>query len=172
MHADGSNVRELSPDPFNSSGIAWSRDGEWVAAHQIHRGLVLINAVTAAYGTVIVPPSTGTAVLPDFSPDGKELAYTLEDDQGSVDIYVSATDGSNPRRLTYSTGFPNIHVGPKWSPDGTLLAFWGLARDTILHLPDRVVPAVFQMTTTGISIPWKSDPTVYGDQPFWRPARR
>jgi Ca2+-binding RTX toxin-like protein len=51
---------------------------------------------------------------PDWSPDGRRLALTIE---GS--LYTLARDGSDLRRLTTETGDSE----PAHSPDGTLIAF-------------------------------------------------
>lgn len=65
---------------------------------------------------------------PDYSPDGKTIAYTGSDDWGgggdipTGDIYTIAADGSeqgNPSQLTDS-GFS---VSPVFSPDGERIAF-------------------------------------------------
>lgn len=64
---------------------------------------------------LIVPGAT----VPALSPDGTKLAYirrTLEDS----DVYVANADGTGERRLTKT---PEIEWGPKWSPDGSRIAF-------------------------------------------------
>jgi len=57
---------------------------------------------------------------PDFSPDGSHIAF-LSGRNGSFGIWVSDSDGSNPRLLfdggAYVTG------SPRWSPDGRHIAF-------------------------------------------------
>ena len=55
-----------------------------------------------------------------WSPDGQQLAFTLEID-GNRDIHVmSALDGSGVTRLT--THAASDH-GASWSPDGSMIAF-------------------------------------------------
>ena len=56
----------------------------------------------------------------DFSPDGKKIAFG-SDRTGSEEIWISASDGSNPVQLT-SFGAPSTGT-PKWSPDGKQIAF-------------------------------------------------
>jgi dipeptidyl aminopeptidase/acylaminoacyl peptidase len=62
---------------------------------------------------------------PQVSPDGTRIVYALgradrENDRGTSQIWLSAIDGSNPRRLTWS-GERNREA--RWSPDGQWIAF-------------------------------------------------
>src|SRR5688572_13806515 len=60
------------------------------------------------------------------SPDGKRVAYVLseidrEADDYRTSIWVVAADGSGvPRRFTHG---PKKDSAPRWSPDGSFLAF-------------------------------------------------
>ena len=54
--------------------------------------------------------------MPDWSPDGKRIAYSA-----NGDIYVIAADGSSPSvNLTNS---PEEDVNPGWSPDSSRIAW-------------------------------------------------
>ncbi|PYV25321.1 MAG: hypothetical protein DMG24_09330 [Acidobacteria bacterium] len=64
--------------------------------------------------------STRTQFDMDFSPDGKKIAFG-SDRTGSEEIWISASDGSNPVQLT-SFGAPSTGT-PRWSPDGKQIAF-------------------------------------------------
>ncbi|MGA2715859.1 MAG: winged helix-turn-helix domain-containing protein, partial [Bryobacteraceae bacterium] len=57
---------------------------------------------------------------PDFSPDGRHIAFASSR-SGTDEIWVSDADGGNPRQLTHL----GAHVAsyPKWSPDGMRIAF-------------------------------------------------
>ena len=67
---------------------------------------------------------------PDYSPDGRRIAFT-SGRNGSFGIWVSDSDGTNPRLLfdggAYVTG------SPRWSPDGRRILF-----DTRAHDPAGV----------------------------------
>jgi Tol biopolymer transport system component len=56
-----------------------------------------------------------------YSPDGKRIAFG-SNRSGSVEIWVSNSDGSNVVQLT-SFGGSDYTAGPRWSPDGRLIYF-------------------------------------------------
>jgi serine/threonine protein kinase/Tol biopolymer transport system component len=66
-------------------------------------------------------PSTRNDELPQFSPDGKKIAF-LSDRSGRPEIWVCNADGSNIVQLT-SLGGATIIDGPYWSPDSRRLTF-------------------------------------------------
>jgi tricorn protease len=61
----------------------------------------------------------GTETNPQFSPDGKTIAFTGEYD-GNVDIYTVPATGGVPKRLTYHPGNDGL---AGWTPDGKQLLF-------------------------------------------------
>lgn len=61
----------------------------------------------------------GHAFLPDFSPDGRKIAF--ESTQSGYDeIWTVNSDGSNPMQLTFLNGMAGT---PRWSYDGRFVAF-------------------------------------------------
>jgi tricorn protease len=80
----------------------------------------------------------GADLMPRFSPDGKEIAFTGDYD-GNVDVYVIPAEGGPARRLTYHSdvvkraptrwGPDNMVVG--WTPDGRDILF--LSRRTTFN---------------------------------------
>jgi eukaryotic-like serine/threonine-protein kinase len=63
--------------------------------------------------------STQPDLNPDYSPDGRRLAYSSRR-TGSMEIWVSDADGQSTAQLTSL----NQHSGtPRWSPDGRSIAF-------------------------------------------------
>ncbi len=57
---------------------------------------------------------------PAYSPDGKKIAF-ISDRSGALEIWVCASDGTNPVQLT-TLGGPLVSYAT-WSPDGQYLAF-------------------------------------------------
>lgn len=64
--------------------------------------------------------SAGMNDAPQFSPDGKRVAF-VSSRSGSLEIWICDSDGSNPRQLTFLEG--HSAVCPRWSPDGREIAF-------------------------------------------------
>jgi dipeptidyl aminopeptidase/acylaminoacyl peptidase len=61
--------------------------------------------------------------MPAFSPDGSQIAFSLWDSQGDLDIHIMNKDASGLTRLTSDS--ENWDTEPTWSPDGTRIAFSG-----------------------------------------------
>ena len=66
-----------------------------------------------------------SAADPQVSPDGTRVVYALgradrEHDRATSQLWLSAIDGANPRRLTWN-GDRNREA--RWSPDGCWIAF-------------------------------------------------
>ena len=64
--------------------------------------------------------STRLDSFPQYSPDGKRILY-LSDRGGSLEVWVSNQDGSNPMQVTSMNG-PAVGA-PHWSPDGENIIF-------------------------------------------------
>ncbi|MEQ9403459.1 MAG: DUF5050 domain-containing protein [Cyclobacteriaceae bacterium] len=63
---------------------------------------------------------------PKLSPDGSQLVYQSDPDgHDRYTIWVSNTDGSNPKKITQKEG-----LYPNWSPDGEQIVFSGRRNGT------------------------------------------
>ena len=86
-------------------------------------GLYLLNLASGFSARVLAGENPlaqrGRYALPDWSPDGQQLAIALETGY-ATDIFLYALDGSGRRNLTQSAAF-ELH--PRFSPDGRHLAF-------------------------------------------------
>ncbi|RZS97168.1 S41 family peptidase [Cecembia calidifontis] len=61
----------------------------------------------------------GAENLPNFSPDGKYIAFTAQYD-GNTDVYVIPVEGGEPKRLTWH---PGADLVTGWTPDGKYVLF-------------------------------------------------
>ena len=63
-----------------------------------------------------------------WAPDGRHIAYSVEDENYNSDIFIVATDGkSEPVNVSRH---PDSDYYPRWSPDGKTLAFVGRRHST------------------------------------------
>ena len=77
------------------------------------------NAGQLATKAVALFSSKTSNLMPQFSPDGRKLAFE-GDRSGYEEIWICDPDGSNPVQVTKLERFSG---SPRWSPDGSHLAF-------------------------------------------------
>ncbi len=69
----------------------------------------------------------GREFYPEFSPDGKQIAFCWDGDKSTnSDIYVKIIGMADQLRLTTDSG--NDYY-PRWSPDGRFIAFVGIRNE-------------------------------------------
>ena len=119
------------PQPITSGGLgdpgmlSFSGDGtRLLYTATLTRGSILsadFDPDTLSLAADLSPVVEGQRrlVQPDISPDGSRIAYRTEGAQ--QDIFVAGTDGENERQVTND---PAKDWAPRWSPDGTRLAFY------------------------------------------------
>ena len=108
---------------------AISRNGRRLAyVHSFSHGSIWRMAAPARDGKALSPvnqpasliSSTRDDLMPQFSPDGKKIAFQSAR-SGSLEVWVSEADGSNAVQLT-SFGGPDVTT-PRLSPDGERVVF-------------------------------------------------
>jgi Tol biopolymer transport system component len=62
------------------------------------------------------------AFNPAYSPDGRRIAFDAPW-AGARRIWIADAGGRNPRQVTSDSSEAVVHTNPRWSPDGTKLAF-------------------------------------------------
>jgi dipeptidyl aminopeptidase/acylaminoacyl peptidase len=106
---------------------------------------------------------TGRLADPQWSPDGKLIAfvitdYSLETNKGDSDIYIISSKGGEVRRLTHSEGRDNQ---PRFSPDGKWLAFTsarsGESQIWLLPLEGGEAKQLTALSTGASSPQWTPD---------------
>jgi Tol biopolymer transport system component len=117
----GGRLRRLTSTAVDAGSPAVSRDGRHVAFVRV---LFDTDIWRFSPNSGASPASLIASDLPDsspqFSPDGRRIAY-LSSRDGTPEIWTCDALGANPVRLTNAGG---AAVGlPQWSPDGQYVAF-------------------------------------------------
>jgi serine/threonine-protein kinase len=137
-------------------------------------------------------PGPGIYGFPRFSPDGKRLAFQLDDGQGHEDIWVRDLERDTTSRLT---SLPGQNEWPLWTPDGRNIVFlatnpaapgiywtradgsgaaYRVTNDNLRHVPQSFAPdgkrlaTIEPSTGSGVSI-WTE--AIEGDPDHPRPGR-
>jgi TolB protein len=148
MNPDGSHIRQITHPPKSlpqDDYAAWSPDGKKIAFQRepIDFSTSRVMVVNSDTGdTRAVVPCTGErcvyATDPDFSPDGRSIAYARSFGPPNAReapewklhsaIFIVGLDGSDPHQVTST---PKRHKGqlatdtsdPAFSPNGKMLTF-------------------------------------------------
>jgi Tol biopolymer transport system component len=128
MHHDGSHVLNLTRDPADDHGPAFSPNGAQIAFVSNRDGDPDVYVMNAD-GTDVhrVSHLAGFADAPSWSPDGTRIAFVDNSEvegghRANYQLYVMVADGSQVTRLSRDLNL-NPDSRPAWSPDGTHIAF-------------------------------------------------
>jgi Tol biopolymer transport system component len=109
------------------SSFRWSPDSKYilyVSAYEdpehTKAAIYILNLQTGEQRRVT---AFGQACFGAWSPDGKQIAFSMGTDQSS-DVFIMDADGQNTRCLTDSK---SIYTRPAWSPDGKSIAYASIA---------------------------------------------
>lgn len=92
-----------------------------------NRDIFLTDA--EAKSKIKITDHKGADGYPDWSPDGKRIAFYAKYDEGKTwSMHTMNSDGSDRKRLTYEKN--KWDSSPSWSPDGKKIAFAREYRDT------------------------------------------
>jgi DNA-binding winged helix-turn-helix (wHTH) protein/Tol biopolymer transport system component len=127
----GKELEELPRTGYRDPAL--SRDGALLAvsSDEEHNGKHYIHIYDFGRGTSTRVSDGGTEVFPVLSPDGKRVAYEVNNARTSQSIDVAATDGSGKLERLAASDFliPN-----DWSADGRFLVYMNFQNSIVPEL--------------------------------------
>ncbi len=168
----GDSINMMDYDGFNHRGFAsdgpivrfpqFSPDGRYLAYVSFKSGVANIVVRNSSGGLVGGTHYNSTTSSPSISPNGQIAFSSGISNDGSMEIYVSGLDGSNPRRLTQTR--KAVNISPRWNPrTGREIAF----------ISDRSgSPQVYVMDASGANQRPLISRGGHADSPSWSPDGR
>ncbi|HYJ86946.1 MAG TPA: S41 family peptidase [Pyrinomonadaceae bacterium] len=118
--ADGAGQAEKLTDlDALKGGYNWSPDSKEIAFTASDDKLRKLTVATKQIA-VLDSSRYGGFGSPVWSPDGKWIAYSKPDASRTTDIYLVASSGTEPHKVTFDS---NSETGPVFGPDGRKLFF-------------------------------------------------
>ncbi|SRR5216684_468436 len=119
---------------ISAQDVAFSRDGQWVAYVSYPEGTLWRSKVDGSDRLQLSFPSL-YAMLPRWSPDGRQLLFFDYQTGKPSRIYIVSADGGTPQAMM--PGGPQSQADPFWAPDGNSVAFGGIsAAADAIHIFD------------------------------------
>ncbi|HEY2346758.1 MAG TPA: S9 family peptidase [Xanthomonadaceae bacterium] len=163
-------TKPKNPPPLVTDRYLFKDDADGLLGAR-RKHLYLVDVATGA--ATLLTPGTHDEVLPAFSPDGRQIAFTSKrepdaDRAMNFEIHViAARPGAQDRRITspdHTSDNPDWETRPAWSPDGTRIAY---PRSDYAHWLDYApwVLGIVDVATGKETIPAPIDRCFY--KPRW-----
>lgn len=117
---DKFKIDRLTDDREQKSNLTWSPDGSHVAFVKGRGDLCVMKPDGKEVKTIL---KSFTRPEYDWSPDGKWLVYSADDNDFNRDVFIVPLDGSRPPFNV--SRHPRNDRDPVWSRDGKMIAFTG-----------------------------------------------
>ncbi len=119
MKADGTDIRQLTPDEWYASRPCFTSDGRSIMFAGLDN-----NWKVAADGSGAPSPLGLSEGEPSYSPDGNSIVFTSGKFAGDRRVFVAKADGSERRMLPYPGGNAEGCSDPTFTPDGKRVIFF------------------------------------------------
>ena len=133
------DAKSKAVEPFlsgiSAQDVAFSKDGQWVAYVSYPEGTLWRSKADGSDRLQLSFPPL-YAMLPRWSPDGKQLVFFDYETGKPTRIYLVSADGGTPQAMI--PGGPETQTDPTWAPDGNSVAFGGVIRTAMdgIHIFD------------------------------------
>jgi len=121
------DTKSKAVEPFlsgiSAQDVAFSKDGQWVAYVSFPEGTLWRSKADGSDRLQLSFPPL-YAMLPRWSPDGKQLVFFDYETGKPTRIYLVSADGGTPQAMM--PGGPEAQTDPTWAPDGNSVAFGGV----------------------------------------------
>jgi DNA-binding winged helix-turn-helix (wHTH) protein/Tol biopolymer transport system component len=140
-----SRAREFSPffPGISAEGLSFSRDAEWVSYTSYPDGTLWRSRIDGSDRVQLTFPPM-RVLLPKWSPDGRQVAFSATFPGRSWNIYLISAEGGTPKQLLPDA---EDRVDVNWSLDGNSLFFGSFGG--MLHGPHPI--SILDLRTTRIS---------------------
>jgi TolB protein len=131
MDANGGKIRQLTHDNSDSIHASWSPDGKTIIYCSARDNPDQSKAAEGSRYEIYTVPAEGDKsrrlvnfgginTYPNYSPDGKKIAFRRVLGERNSEVWIMDSDGSNARNLTNN---PAFDAWPFWSSDGKQIVF-------------------------------------------------
>jgi Tol biopolymer transport system component len=145
MSPTGTDSRSLATDGNYLTEMTWTASGAEVLYYGDHG----IRAVPLAGGSGRFVVNVFAAMGPDLSPDGTRLVC------GTNGGFMQVNDLTQTPAVGHDLGVAGS--SPRFSPDGTTLAFWGDDKLRLMDVATNAVTDVLDTTNSFGGVDWFAD---------------
>jgi WD40 repeat protein len=148
-------IRDDSSNHTSVSGIAWSPDGSLVATVSSDAASNLIEAETGEVVRKIRSKLIGGVIRPQFSADGKLMAYPCDDNT----IRIWDLDNCKQASVIAVPSGAEPAAALRWSPDAARIAYFARSHDrtTVRILDVKSGVATLNLAVGGNDLIWSPD---------------
>ncbi len=141
----GRNLKKLTDVDCDKPAIVWAPDSNsllWSGSDHKLRHVVIDGAKTEVVATGVA----GNIAGPQFSPDGKWISYSKQDQLLKSHVYVKPVTGGTEREIGSDEFL--VSSGAKWTPDGRKLLLLGGIGAPAMSALNRTVLQLYSISLT------------------------